>query len=310
MRPLFYVQLVSAHGRPETAQLTVPAAQIPGCVASPFFTKIMAGDIGPGPIPGGYDMIATRSLRAGRSGRLVRPFLHVLRFSVLLLLAACTATVGRDFAAPRHGDLVLGVTTRNDVEKSFGPPWEQSSQSYSSLAGGPRGWLGRTRFSPDRGKVTQGTHATYAYYLRLSNAPAAGGAITEKKLVCQFWNDKLVGYSFLSSQPKGSTDFDAAKVATLVKGKSTREDVLQLLGEPSGRGGFPITLTPAFELWAYQYRVVEPERHDIKGKQFFVLFDGKGIVRGLKLETATIPWQPAVAPVTPTYIYMPPVKHH
>ena len=46
-----------------------------------------------------------------------------------------------------------------------------------------------------------------------------------------FFDEVLVGHEFLSSWAEDHTDFDEKKVSTIVKGKTTRAEVIQLLGQ-------------------------------------------------------------------------------
>jgi len=55
----------------------------------------------------------------------------------------------------------------------------------------------------------------------------------------EFWNDRLVGYNFLSSFNEDPSDFNATKIADIEKGKTTRAEIIQRLGPPTG----PCTIT-------------------------------------------------------------------
>ncbi len=55
-----------------------------------------------------------------------------------------------------------------------------------------------------------------------------------------FYNDTLVGIQFTSSYASESTKFDTDKIASIQKGKTTRAEVIALLGNPSGEVIYPV----------------------------------------------------------------------
>jgi hypothetical protein len=54
-------------------------------------------------------------------------------------------------------------------------------------------------------------------------------------------NDVVVGESFNSTMEGESTQFPLEKVSMIVKGKSTKADVIELLGKPSGSYIYPVS---------------------------------------------------------------------
>jgi len=86
-----------------------------------------------------------------------------------------------------------------------------------------------------------------------------------------FYNDILAGYEFVSSWAEDNTDFDAKKINAIVKGKSTKAEVIQLLGKPSGFYVYPMIKSQSGEAAAYVYS-------DAKGTAFNMKFFRKVLV--------------------------------
>src|SRR6185503_7286045 len=60
-----------------------------------------------------------------------------------------------------------------------------------------------------------------------------------------FHDGRLVGYSYSSSFSADNTDFDDSAADRLVKGQTTEEQVLVLLGRPTGRSIYPLVKEPS-----------------------------------------------------------------
>lgn len=72
-------------------------------------------------------------------------------------------------------------------------------------------------------------------------SPKFWGMVIERRLgTYTLFNDLLVGQEFNSTYEGESTEFDTTKVPQIVKGRTTRAEVINLLGKPSGMVIYPI----------------------------------------------------------------------
>ena len=144
----------------------------------------------------------------------------------MILALACAiiggvgCTAGRNFTRPSDDSIALGKTTRAEIVERFGKPTQESTllKNGQTLKSGI--------YSYARGAIAGGAHAS---------------GITPGRAI-GFWyaGDIVVGYDFLSSFEEDHTDFDDSKVAVIKEGKTSREEVLTLLGPPQGRQIFPL----------------------------------------------------------------------
>lgn len=80
---------------------------------------------------------------------------------------------------------------------------------------------------------------TYTY--AESGAPAKyENVLPARSLNLHLHNNILVGYQYSSSFADDATDFDESKVSLIIKNKSSRSDVVELLGKPSNESVFPM----------------------------------------------------------------------
>jgi hypothetical protein len=84
-------------------------------------------------------------------------------------------------------------------------------------------------------------------------------------------NNLMISEEFLSSFPIDATDFDESKVASIVKGKTTRQEVVALLGKPNGNGVFPFVKNKGETALIYSYS-------HAKGSAFNMTFFSKILV--------------------------------
>ncbi len=68
-----------------------------------------------------------------------------------------------------------------------------------------------------------------------------------------FHNGTLVGTEFTSSFKQDGTDFEASKLSLIEKGKTSKAEVIQLLGTPGGSYMVPLTASPSELAMVYQY---------------------------------------------------------
>jgi hypothetical protein len=125
------------------------------------------------------------------------------------------------------------------------------------------------------------TLKTVSYaYSSAGGKPFHEGVTPVRALTLFFQNDRLVGHEFVSSWAEDNTDFDGEKVKDIVKGKSTRAEVVRLLGKPSGYCIVPMVKAPSQEAAVYVYTETRHSAFKLKifRKQLVVSFDAAGVV--------------------------------
>ncbi len=154
----------------------------------------------------------------------------VIALCLVSALAACTATSGRDFERPASGSLTIGETTESEVLTRYGKPESTSTEVRDDQ-----------------------TINTLVYSYSSNEEAIVGGATPARTLACQFVNGSLVGYEFISSYPKDHTSFDPTKRKAIQVGKSTKEDVINVMGPPNGERTRPLIDPPAARALVYSY---------------------------------------------------------
>lgn len=182
---------------------------------------------------------------------------------VIALLSACAGT---NFKRPDSGALVIGKSTSADIARVMGPP-EQ---------------VGEALKNEQKIKI-----ARYAY------AEGAGtgrhpGVVPARVMVFSTFNDMLVGEEFQSSFPDDATEFDESKVTDIVQGKSTREEVLKLLGRPNGQAIYPLIKKKDEAAFVYSYSHARGSVFDMKfySKVLVVSFRPDGVVSDVEFVTS------------------------
>lgn len=176
----------------------------------------------------------------------------------VLMMAALAGCAGTNFKRPDPQSLVVGKSTSADVTRVMGTPLQ----------------TGELIKNEKKLKT-----ARYAY------AEGAGkgkypGVVPARAMVFYTFDDVLVGQEFVSSFPEDATDFDETKVQAIIKGKSTRDDVIALLGKPNGEVIYPMIKSKNEVGSAYSYSHAKGSVFDMKfhSKVLVVSFDSSGLV--------------------------------
>jgi hypothetical protein len=182
-------------------------------------------------------------------------------------LAACAT----GFVRPAPEALRLGETTQAEVIQRFGAPTVRESLERN---GQPITFL------------------AYVYTSEAERNHGDHGVIAARTLNLFFHQDRLVGHEFRSSAESDHTDFDQRKARAIVKGQSTRAEVEQLLGQPSGFLTYPVVAAPLGQAMVYGYTQQRriPFGQPIRfTKSLLVTFDPGGVVNGAFYETTGTP---------------------
>jgi hypothetical protein len=155
----------------------------------------------------------------------IKTFLFI---SIAIVLAGCA---GRDFVRPTQEAFKLGTTTYAQIVQQLGEPRRvgtllKNDKSLKSI--------------------------TYAF-AATGGEPLEAGVIPARAMGYYFLNDTLVGLEFVSSFKSDNSDFDETRIAAIAKGKTTRAEVIQLLGRPSGSYIPPMVKETSGEAVGYTY---------------------------------------------------------
>jgi hypothetical protein len=162
-----------------------------------------------------------------------------------LVLAGCAGT---DFVRPDPGSFALGSMTQADISQRMGKPYRAGTLEKN-------------------GKTLQTSTYAYASF----GESLYPGITPSRSQGFYFFGGKLVGTEFTSSFKADGTDFDESKVSQIEKGKSTRADVVRLLGPAGGDYMTPLITGPTDRALVYTYS-------QARGSAFNMRFYSKSLV--------------------------------
>lgn len=173
-------------------------------------------------------------------------------------VAVLSGCAGTNFKRPDAGALQVGKSTLAQVNQVMGPP-EQTGESLRN------------------GEKLKVSRYVYAEGAGTGKYP---GVVPARAMVFLTHNELLVAEEFVSSFPTDATDFDEAKVRNIVKGKTTRAEVLALLGRPNGSGVYPFIKTRGETAALYSYAHAKGSVFNMKffNHSLIVSFDAGGVV--------------------------------
>jgi|APFre7841882630_1041343.scaffolds.fasta_scaffold01392_9 hypothetical protein len=192
-------------------------------------------------------------------------YITLLRTGLIMLLGtaviAC-ATFGRDFDRPHPKTLELGTTNYQQIIQRLGEPQTKGQSSYN-------------------GKVVESITYTFSD----GAAKSSDNIIPTRTMVFHFFENLLVGYAFVSSFPQDKTDFDESKVNAITKDQSTVDQVVALLGEPSGKMSWPVVKNNEERAVMYLYaqvREVSLGKINAHSKVLTVTHNKRGLVTNVE----------------------------
>lgn len=137
----------------------------------------------------------------------------IAAITTLVALSGCAS----NFVRPAADSLTLGKSNSADIIKLAGKPTAQN----------------------DNVKLNGETVKSLNYYYN-DGAKFWGLIIPERWLSYTLFNDTMVGQEFNSTMDGENTEFDVKKITSIQKGKSTADDVIALMGKPSGEVIYPV----------------------------------------------------------------------
>jgi hypothetical protein len=178
-----------------------------------------------------------------------------LTVALALLVAGCG---GSKFSKQPDDALVLGQTSRQEILQRLGTPYREGTVTKN-------------------GKQLK--TMTYAFGMT-TGTPARDGVTPARGQGFYFLDDKLAGYDFTSSWKEDQSNFDGAKVPTIKKGASTRDDVVRLLGPARGKYAYPLIADQNKQADVYLYAETRGGPFNVKfyQKHLVVTYDERGVV--------------------------------
>jgi outer membrane protein assembly factor BamE (lipoprotein component of BamABCDE complex) len=175
-----------------------------------------------------------------------------------VLIGALSGCAGGNFVRPDAAALQNGKTTISEARATYGSPFREAEVTVND-------------------KTIK--ELSYAYS-SLGSPPLEAGVIPARALTLGFWKDRMVSNVFTSSFKDDASIFDESKRAAIVKGKTTREEVVKLLGKPSGYAIYPFTKEKDQQALIYLYQATRGSAFNLKvsKRQLTVIVDQNGIV--------------------------------
>jgi hypothetical protein len=186
-----------------------------------------------------------------------------ISFAFVWALCSCAGT---DFVRPDPGSLRNGETTYAQTIQRLGKPFTEGTMVKNDQ-----------------------TIKTLSYtYASVGGKPLHGGALAVRGLHLFFYNDVLVGHEFVSSWSEDNTDFDESKVGQIAKGKTTRSELVQLLGKQSGHFIYPMIKSKEGDAAVYLFVEVQGGAFNRKffRKTLVVTFDSNGVVSDVEFSSS------------------------
>lgn len=139
-------------------------------------------------------------------------------FSAVAAIIVLSGCAGTDFKRPEPDALRLGKSTQTDVLRVMGSPIQTGEVLKNNQ------------------KIKTARYA----YAEGAGAGRYPGVVPARAMVFSTFNDLLVGHEFVSSFPQDATEFDESKIASIIKGKTNRTEVISTLGKPNGEAIYPL----------------------------------------------------------------------
>jgi hypothetical protein len=188
--------------------------------------------------------------------------MRLILTAVLLVLAGCAGT---DFVRPDTDAFRNGRTTYGEVVAKMGTPRREGSAIKNE-------------------KTVKSISYAYA---SVGGKPLHQGVTAARAIGFYFYNDILVGQEFISSWAEDNTDFDEKKVQHIVKGKTTRVELTQLLGKPAGSYIHPLIKATTGEAAVYVFAETSGSFNPkFFGKSLVVTFDADGVASELEYSSS------------------------
>lgn len=188
-----------------------------------------------------------------------RNTISALTATLTLLITGCAGT---NFTLPEAGKLELGKTTKVEAIQTMGKPIQTGEVLQNEK------------------KIEQLKYV----YASTGGEAAYAGVIPARAFVLSFFENTLVGEEFTSSFKADNSDFNSDLIAKIEKGKTTRSEVIALLGKPTGTVIYPIIKSAHEKGIVYTYSQAKGSVFNMQfhNKLLIVIFDNANIVTDIQ----------------------------
>ncbi|ASW01769.1 hypothetical protein [Paraburkholderia aromaticivorans] len=182
------------------------------------------------------------------------------------LVGMLSGCAGTNFVRPDDAALQNGKTTVAEARAKYGSPFRQSTVTKNE---------------------EDVTLLSYAY-ASTGGTPLETGVIPARSLELGFWKDVMVSNVFVSTFKDDASSFDASKRSAIVKGKTTRDEVIALLGRPAGYAVYPIIKDKNGQALVYAYHTTSGSAFNLKfsKRDLIVTIDPNGVVSDVNYESS------------------------
>jgi len=167
---------------------------------------------------------------------------------------------------PADSALQNGKTTIAEAREKYGKPYRESEVSRND----------------------QDVKMLSYAYATTGGTPKDAGVIPARSLDLSFWKGTLVSNVFISSFQEDASSFEASKRDAIVKGKTTRDEVIGLLGRPAGYAIYPVIKDKNAVALLYAYHTTSGSAFNLKfAKRDLVITIGPdGVVSDVSYESS------------------------
>jgi len=192
----------------------------------------------------------------------------LLLVSITLLFSACA---GKKYVKPDEKSLILGKTTYENVINLMGETDNIGSQVKNNTEIKQIFYVYAIGGSCIR---EEGSKEDLKHCEGIGN-----NIIPARAMFFYFDNNKLVGYDRTNTFKFNNTSFDSNQISKIVKYKTTKAQIMKILGNPSGKYIYPLSKESNSFVYKYNTTAKTPfSKFEINAKSLIIEFNKKGIV--------------------------------
>ena len=194
---------------------------------------------------------------------------NIIITTSLLILTACGSSI--NFVRPADSKINLGETKRGQIIAML----HRNADSIGQKT------INNTMIDT----------MEYSYLSRdntLSDTPSEVGHIAVKGQLYYLVNNTVIGSEYHSTFAKDTTKFDITKVPSIKKGKTTKEDIINMFGKPSIKLTRPLISDKATGAIGYHYRTMNlasPTDLKTTAAKLIIEYDADGIIINVSFES-------------------------
>lgn len=187
------------------------------------------------------------------------------------ILSGCTTTFGVPFNNTAVRQLTPGVSTKAELIAKVGPQVRPEIITLKKDAGGKE--LANPLIA----------EATYYYFMDKSAVATKPEVYATRSVWVDTIDSTVMAYNYSSTFAEDSTDFDESKIAAIVKGRSTEQDVIALLGQPGSRSLYPYAKEAGGSRLTYLNIAYSKNSNKSRTKNYTVYLDAARVVTDFDL---------------------------